>query len=237
MWYTLGYAKTPLDSSIDRGRTADLAGRVAVGQCRSVAPRSTPAGQCAWPDRARDGRGPGRRRSDRPPCHSRLQYPRTGRADAPVLRATAEPSCGLRSDPARAVARLAAPEPTSLRPTDQPVDLIPGRRGGVGRGDDFPAGQRRNPPSRAGTPGRAGEAGQTRDHQPRPGVCPGKKPRARLMHLAAPPPAWGLGCGDEVWWSRLAQPALHAWAPDAQALRLGEKALSKDDPDPKALAC
>ena len=46
-----------------------------------------------------------------------------------------------------------------------------------------------------------------------------------------------LGFADEVWWSRLAQPALHAWAPDAQALRLVEKARTKDDPDPKALAC
>lgn len=57
------------------------------------------------------------------------------------------------------------------------------------------------------------------------------------MALAATHPTWGLGFGDEVWWSRLAQPAMHAWAPDAQALRLVEKALPKDDPEPKALAC
>jgi DDE superfamily endonuclease len=81
------------------------------------------------------------------------------------------------------------------------------------------------------------EAGQTLDHQSRPGVCPEKKQRDRLIHLAATHPAWVLGFGDEVWWSRLAQPALHAWAPEAQAWRLVEKALTKDDPDPKALAC
>jgi hypothetical protein len=46
-----------------------------------------------------------------------------------------------------------------------------------------------------------------------------------------------LGWEDEVWWSRLAQPALHAWAPDAQALRLVEQARPKADPEPKALAC
>ena len=57
------------------------------------------------------------------------------------------------------------------------------------------------------------------------------------MALAATHPTWGLGFGDEVWWSRLAQPAMHAWAPDAQALCLVEKALPKDDPEPKALAC
>ncbi len=48
---------------------------------------------------------------------------------------------------------------------------------------------------------------------------------------------WVLGFGDEVWWSRLAQPAMHAWAPGKAALRLAEKVLIKGDPDPKALAC
>ena len=57
------------------------------------------------------------------------------------------------------------------------------------------------------------------------------------MALAAPHPTWGLGFGEEGWWSWLAQPALHTWAPDAQALRLVEQARPKDDPEPKALAC
>jgi hypothetical protein len=57
------------------------------------------------------------------------------------------------------------------------------------------------------------------------------------MALAVTHPTWGLGFGDEVWWSRLAQPAMHTWAPDAQALRLVEKARPKADPEPKALAC
>jgi len=45
-----------------------------------------------------------------------------------------------------------------------------------------------------------------------------------------------LGFQDECWWSRLAQPDLHAWTADA-GLRLQELAVSKEDPDPKALAC
>ncbi len=57
------------------------------------------------------------------------------------------------------------------------------------------------------------------------------------MALAVTHPTWGLGFGDEVWWSRLAQPAMHTWAPDAHALRLVEKARPKTDPEPKALAC
>jgi hypothetical protein len=45
-----------------------------------------------------------------------------------------------------------------------------------------------------------------------------------------------LGFQDECWWSRLAQPNLHAWTAD-DPLRLQELAVCKEDPDPKALAC
>jgi transposase len=47
---------------------------------------------------------------------------------------------------------------------------------------------------------------------------------------------WVLGFADEVWWSRLAQPDLHAWSEEV-SLRLVSSSLPKDDPDPKALAC
>jgi hypothetical protein len=50
-------------------------------------------------------------------------------------------------------------------------------------------------------------------------------------------PEWALAFEDEVWWSRLAHPALHAWATPDRPLRLVEQAVAKDDPDPKALAC
>jgi hypothetical protein len=55
--------------------------------------------------------------------------------------------------------------------------------------------------------------------------------------LAATHPTWALGFEDEVWWSRLAQPALHAWAEADAPLRLVEQTVAKSDPDPKALAC
>jgi hypothetical protein len=45
-----------------------------------------------------------------------------------------------------------------------------------------------------------------------------------------------LGFADEVWWSRLAQPAMHAWAPAESALRLVEKTRAPADPEPAALA-
>ncbi len=50
-------------------------------------------------------------------------------------------------------------------------------------------------------------------------------------------PDWLLGFEDEVWWSRLAPPALRAWAGGDRPLRLVEQAVAKDDPDRKALAC
>ena len=49
-------------------------------------------------------------------------------------------------------------------------------------------------------------------------------------------PTWAVGFEDEVWWSRLAQPALHSWAAPDQPVRLVEQAIAKDDPEPKALA-
>jgi hypothetical protein len=75
------------------------------------------------------------------------------------------------------------------------------------------------------------------DHQPRPGVCPKKRRRDRLIRWAATHPDWVLGFEDEVWWSRRAAPALHAWADADQPLRLVEPTVAKDDPDKKALAC
>ena len=46
-----------------------------------------------------------------------------------------------------------------------------------------------------------------------------------------------MGFQDEVWWSRVTQPNLHAWSDKDEVLRLVEQTTAKDDPDPKALAC
>ena len=74
------------------------------------------------------------------------------------------------------------------------------------------------------------------DHQPGSGVRAKKRARDRLIRLAETHPAWALGFQDEVWWSRLARPGLHAWAEGDDVVRLVEQAVAKDDPDPKALA-
>lgn len=57
-----------------------------------------------------------------------------------------------------------------------------------------------------------------------------------MIRLADAHADWVLGFADEVWWSRLTQPNLHAWTP-GKPLRLQEMSLPKDDPDPKAIAC
>jgi len=75
------------------------------------------------------------------------------------------------------------------------------------------------------------------DHQPGSRVRTKKSARDRLIRLAASHPTWVLGFQDEVWWSRLARPGLHAWVEEDDRLRLVEQAVAKGDPDPKALAC
>ena len=85
--------------------------------------------------------------------------------------------------------------------------------------------------------GRALEARQAMDHQPRSGVCAKKSARDRLIEFAAQQPEYVLGFQDEVWWSRVTQPHVHAWTAEDTVLRLVEQTTARDDPDPKALAC
>ena len=63
-----------------------------------------------------------------------------------------------------------------------------------------------------------------------------KQRRDRLIALAKTRPDWVVGFEDEVWWSRVARPALHAWT-DGPPLRLVKQTVAEDDLDPKALAC
>jgi hypothetical protein len=72
---------------------------------------------------------------------------------------------------------------------------------------------------------------------PDPEYARKKAPRDRPYRLAQRHPDWLLGFEDEVWWSRLAQPALHAWQADDRPYRLVEQTVARDDPDPKAVAC
>ena len=120
MWYTLGHEKTHLYPSLDPGRTAVTPGGPAVVQCLCVTPLSALARQCPRPDRPRECRDPGLRRSDGPQCYSCLPYSRPGLPATPVLRAAADPACRLRCPAPRAVTRFLAPESAHLgHPTSQ----------------------------------------------------------------------------------------------------------------------
>ena len=57
-----------------------------------------------------------------------------------------------------------------------------------------------------------------------------------MIALAEERPGWAVGHEDETWWSRVARPALHTWTA-GDPVRLVEQRVTKDDPDPKALAC
>ena len=57
------------------------------------------------------------------------------------------------------------------------------------------------------------------------------------MEVAALNPEWAVGFMDECWWSRLALPTLSSWAEEGKPLRLLQKSVARDDPEPKAISC
>ena len=69
---------------------------------------------------------------------------------------------------------------------------------------------------------------------PDPEYAAKKKERDRLIRLADLKSHWVLGFLDEVWWTRLAQPAVNAWTADGEPLRLFENPKGGGK---EALAC
>lgn len=57
-----------------------------------------------------------------------------------------------------------------------------------------------------------------------------------MKQRAQTEPTWDYGFADESWWSRVAQPHMHAWT-DGDPVRLYQKDLGKVDPEPKAVCC
>src|SRR3954454_7598748 len=64
-----------------------------------------------------------------------------------------------------------------------------------------------------------------------------KRRRDRLMEVAAADPEWAVGFEDECWWSRVALPTLSSWSEQGKPIRLVQRSVAKDDPDPKAISC
>ena len=57
------------------------------------------------------------------------------------------------------------------------------------------------------------------------------------MRVAEADSEWAEGFLDECWWSRLALPTLKSWSEQGEPLRLLQKSVAKDDPEPKAISC
>jgi len=72
--------------------------------------------------------------------------------------------------------------------------------------------------------------------RPDPHYARKKAARDRLIRLAASHPEWVLGFEDEVWWSRVAQPALRAWTA-GPPMKVQLLTSDPSDPDPDAIAC
>src|SRR5262249_28423782 len=136
----------------------------------------------------------------------------------------------------RAADRPVAPQPASGGQARRHLDAQPGGRGLPRQRLDPAAADWRGRPPGPEAPGHPLAPRQALGHQPRPRLRAKKKLRDRLIRLAARHPDWVLGYQDETWWSRLAQPARHAWV-GGGPLRLEELTADKADPDPKALAC
>ena len=158
------------------------------------------------------------------------------RAPAPLV-ATAHDVNHLRRWGLRLPPGTVAPESTDVRQAHQPVDPCAGRRGQFRPGAHAAAGQRYNPSAGPPPAGSGVEARQALDYQSRSRVCPKTKRRDRLIQRAMAQPTWGLGFGDEVWWSRLAPPNQHGWTEAEATDKLQELSPPADDPAPKALAC
>jgi transposase len=71
---------------------------------------------------------------------------------------------------------------------------------------------------------------------PDPRYAEKKARRDRLIALAARHPDWVLGFEDEVWWSRVAQPRMHAWT-DGPPMKVQLLKADDGDPDPDAICC
>jgi hypothetical protein len=73
---------------------------------------------------------------------------------------------------------------------------------------------------------------------PDPAYVRKKAARDRLIRLSQTHPQWVLGYLDQTWWSRLTQPVGYTWCEStSKGLHLEVLKVSKEDKDPKALAC
>jgi hypothetical protein len=236
MWYTLRHANTFICAPAHGGRAGDPGDRAPVPVRLYGTPLSDASRQCRGAIDHHDCACPPLHRPDRAQRAACVPPARSHRAAAPLVTTTHHlhdlRRWGLRVSP-----DVVTSESADVRQAYQRVDPPASRRGQFRRGPDAALGQRRNHSPRLASVAGVLEAGQALDHQPRSSLCSKKKRRDRLIQRALVQPTWALGFGDEVWWSRLAQPDQHGWTDTEATYKLQELSLPTDDPDPKALAC
>src|SRR4051812_47641367 len=152
------------------------------------------------------------------------------------LVAAEERRAGAGRGRAGAAARDPAPAAARLRPRAEQLDPRPPGAGGARAGAEPGRPLGGDDPAGVAAARRGLEAGRALAHQPRSRLRAKKRRRDRLIGLARGRPGWASGFQDEVWFSRLAQPSLHAWAADGERPRLAAHAADPADPEPKALA-
>jgi hypothetical protein len=180
----------------------------------------------------------GMRLADGQERHPRLQRSRPSRPHAWILAPQVRP-CRFRRRERRGSQRDAPPlaEGVWIRQHES-VDFGDGRRSRFRGGTHTKASLRGDHPGDSGAPPRSSmDASQAVDHLPRPPLRKKKRRRDRLMSVAAADPEWAVGFLDECWWSRVALPTLSSWSEEGKPLRLLQKSLAKDDPEPKAISC
>ena len=174
MWYSMIQAKTTLYPFPDPRRATGARSGVTLCQQLYLAPLPNPARQLSWAAGPTNCRAARMRRSNRAQRHSCLQYGWAGGHPAQLISTASRPPRRLRRHPPRTVTRSAPPPSKDLRQTDQSLDLVPGRRGRLCRGDHAPIGQRRGHSARATAARGQLATRQTLDYQPRPSLCPKK---------------------------------------------------------------
>src|SRR5579859_7649413 len=231
MWYNRGHESTSVYPTRNRRRTQPGPSRVALVRCLCPAALPDSAGFRPWRTSAGDRPATGLPQADRAHRHPQLQCLRPGSA---ARRLLAPPSAAhdLLGGRTRALARSAASQSTRLWPRAGHLDVGVGGPGQLRAGHHGDAGLRRKCAACSQATQDQLEARQALDYQPRSAVSTQKKARDRLIAYASQLPEWAIGFLDEVWWSRFAQPTMHAWQSAAQPVRLVEQTWQKDDPDP-----
>ena len=139
---------------------------------------------------------------------------------------------------AEALRGLLHRSPRDVRSGHEPLDALDGSGGRLRGGAHTKAGLRGDDPGDTLAPSRSEvAAGEAVDHLPRSLVREKKRRRDRLMAVAEANPEWAVGFEDECWWSRVTLPTLSSWTEEGKPLRLVQRSVTKDDPEPKAVSC